>query len=92
MGEIARVLRPGGLFVLVESLQRGDRPGLDGLFDLFPVAFHEPDFADDAEPDLAGLAATHGLAAEETTTAYLSKVMTVRKPPESMPVLYSRMI
>jgi hypothetical protein len=39
----------------------------------------------------AGLAATHGLAAEETTTAYLGKVMTVRKPPESIPVLYSRM-
>jgi ubiquinone/menaquinone biosynthesis C-methylase UbiE len=79
MGEIARVLRPGGLFVLVDSLQRGDRPGLDGLLDLFPVAFHEPYFADYVAHDLTALAATHGLAVEETTTAYLSKVSTFRK-------------
>jgi ubiquinone/menaquinone biosynthesis C-methylase UbiE len=83
MGEIARVLRPGGLFVLLDSLQRGDRPGLDGLLDLFPVAFHEPYFADYVEQDLTALATTHGLAVEETTTAYLSKVTTFRKPPET---------
>jgi len=33
--ECARVLKPGGRFVLVDSVQRGDRPDYDGLLDLF---------------------------------------------------------
>lgn len=77
--EIARVLRPGGLFVLVDSLQRGDRPHLDGLLELFPIAFHEPYFADYVGQDLTSSARAAGLEAEGTTTAYLSKVMVFRK-------------
>jgi ubiquinone/menaquinone biosynthesis C-methylase UbiE len=40
--ECARVLKPGGPFVLVDSVQRGDRPDYDGLLDLFPQNYHEP--------------------------------------------------
>ena len=36
--EIARVLKPGGLFVFLDSLQMGDRPGWDGLLESFPHA------------------------------------------------------
>ena len=36
--EIARVLKPGGLFVFLDSLQMGDRPGWDGLLEAFPRA------------------------------------------------------
>jgi SAM-dependent methyltransferase len=35
-GECARVLKPGGRFVLVDSLQRGDEPDYAGLLELFP--------------------------------------------------------
>jgi ubiquinone/menaquinone biosynthesis C-methylase UbiE len=73
--EIARVLKPGGLFVLVDSLQMGDRPGWDGLLEAFPVRFHEPYFAHYATDDLDGMLASAGLAAQETTLAFLSKVM-----------------
>ena len=41
-GECARVLKPGGRLVLVDSLQRGDRPDYEGLFELFPQNYHEP--------------------------------------------------
>ena len=37
-----RVLKPGGTFILVNSLQIGDEPDYDSLLDWFPVAFHEP--------------------------------------------------
>ena len=67
--EIARVLKPGGLFVLVDSLQMGDRPGWDGLLEAFPVRFHEPYFAHYATDDLDGMLADAGLAAQETTLA-----------------------
>ena len=40
--ECARVLKPGGRLVLVDSLQRGDQPDYDGLLELFPQNYHEP--------------------------------------------------
>ena len=40
--ECARVLKPGGRFVLVDSLQHGDQPDYDGLLDVFPESYHEP--------------------------------------------------
>ena len=36
--EMARVLKPGGLLVFLDSLQMGDRPGWDGLIEAFPRA------------------------------------------------------
>ena len=42
VGEIRRVLRPGGTLILVDSLQPGDEPDYDALLDSFPVLFHEP--------------------------------------------------
>ena len=40
--EMARILKPGGLFVFLDSLQLGDRPPWDGLLEAFPARFHEP--------------------------------------------------
>ncbi len=77
--EIARVLKPGGLFVFVESLQMGDRPGWDGLLEAFPVRFHEPYFRSYAIDDLDEMFNAHGLTAESDDLAFLSKVITRRK-------------
>ena len=41
-GEFARVLKPGGRLVIVDSLQLGDEPDYDGMLELFPQNFHEP--------------------------------------------------
>ena len=43
--EIARVLRPGGTLILVDSLQTGDEPDYDAMLDSFPILFHEPYYA-----------------------------------------------
>ncbi len=77
--EIARVLKPGGLFVFIDSLQMGDRPGWDGLLEAFPVRFHEPYFAHYATDDLDGMFTHAGLTPLETSNAFLSKVMAWRK-------------
>jgi ubiquinone/menaquinone biosynthesis C-methylase UbiE len=77
--EIARVLKPGGLFVFLDSLQMGDRPGWDGLIEAFPHRFHEPYYRHYATDDLDAMFAEAGLAAEETAQAFLSKVMARRK-------------
>jgi len=77
--EIARVLKPGGLLVFLESLQIGDDPDYDGLLELFPELFHEPYFASYLEDDLAAIFGAAGLSLESSTNAFLSKVVTLRK-------------
>ena len=78
--EIARLLKPGGLFVFIDSLQRGDRPGgWDGFLDGFPERFHEPYFRQYTIDDLDGAFTAAGLEAVATWPAFLSKVMVRRK-------------
>jgi len=72
--EIARVLKPGGLLVLVDSLQRGDVPRYDALLDRFPVSFHEPYYADYVGQDLGALFAAAGLTLQQSDVAFLSKI------------------
>jgi ubiquinone/menaquinone biosynthesis C-methylase UbiE len=77
--EVARILKPGGLLVLIDSLQMGDRPGWDGLLEAFPVRFHEPYFAHYATDDLDAMLAQAGLVPQQTSQAFLSKVVVARK-------------
>ncbi len=80
--EAARLLKPGGHFILVDSLQLGDNPAYDGLIERFPVAFHEPYYAEYARCNLAGLFAEAGLEPEQLDRAYFSRIMTLRKPAQ----------
>lgn len=78
--EVARVLKPGGLFVLVDSLQHGDTPGYDGLLDGFPASFHEPYYAGYLDEDLKALGEAAGLRLLGAEPAWLSKVASFEKP------------
>lgn len=77
--EIARVLKPGGLLVFIDSIQMGDKPGWDGLLEAFPVRFHEPYFRHYAIDDLDAMFTQAGLMPQSTELAFLSKVMVRRK-------------
>jgi ubiquinone/menaquinone biosynthesis C-methylase UbiE len=77
--EIARVLKPGGLFVFLDSLQMGDKPGWDGLLEGFPHRFHEPYYRSYAIDDLEAIFTGAGLVAQSTSTHYLAKLMVRRK-------------
>jgi ubiquinone/menaquinone biosynthesis C-methylase UbiE len=78
--EIARLLKPGGLFVFIDSLQWGDRPEFDGLLEGFPVRFHEPYYEEYLGDDVSALFAAHGLTPVQSFNAFLSKVVVCRKP------------
>lgn len=78
--EMVRVLKPGGLLVFIDSLQRGDRSGgWDGFLEGFPERFHEPYFHHYTIDDLEGAFARAGLAPVASWPAFLSKVMVRQK-------------
>jgi ubiquinone/menaquinone biosynthesis C-methylase UbiE len=84
-GEIARVLKPGGLFVFLDSLQLGDKPGWDGLLESFPHRFHEPYYQSYLCDTLEAMFAAASLEAASTSTPFLSKLMVRRKAAIAAP-------
>jgi ubiquinone/menaquinone biosynthesis C-methylase UbiE len=74
-GECARVLKPGGRLVLVDSLQRGDEPDYEGLLELFPQNYHEPYYASYTTEDFGAIARGCGLTHVRDVKAFVSKVM-----------------
>jgi ubiquinone/menaquinone biosynthesis C-methylase UbiE len=78
--EFARVLKPGGRLVLVDSLQRGNEPEYEGLLELFPQSFHEPYYTSYIEEDFGAIGRTCGLTHTRDINAFVSKVMVFDKP------------
>ncbi len=78
--EIARVLKPGGLFVLVDSIQPGDTPGFEALTEFFPQAFHEPYYESYQTWNIRAAFEAVGLTPRTETAAFLSKVAGFTKP------------
>jgi ubiquinone/menaquinone biosynthesis C-methylase UbiE len=77
-GEIARILKPGGRLILVDSLQTGDEPLYDAMLDYFPLAFHEPYYASYLRTDLDRLMRP-ALTRDGRFPAYFSKVLSYRR-------------
>jgi len=78
--DMARVLKPNGRLILVDSLQHGDHPPFDGLLDLFPVLYHEPYYSDYVGTDLRGLFEATGLRTIQIDRAFMSKILVFEKP------------
>jgi ubiquinone/menaquinone biosynthesis C-methylase UbiE len=78
--EIARVLKPGGLYVHLDSVQYGDT-SMDALLESFPKAFHEPYYDSYAKERLDRLFSEAGLELEGTKIGFLSKASAFRKAP-----------
>lgn len=77
--EMARVVAPGGRVIVVDSLQTGDTPELDGMLELFPQLFHEPYYSSYVSEDFPAVFGAAGLALEASWPAFMSKVMVFRK-------------
>lgn len=77
--EMARVLKPGGRLIFIDSIQMGNRPGWDGLLEAFPQRYHEPYYRHYAIDDLDGIFTDAGLTEEATASAFLAKMMVRRK-------------
>jgi ubiquinone/menaquinone biosynthesis C-methylase UbiE len=76
--EAARVLKPGGLFIIADSLQFGDTDGLDAFLEYFPEGFHEPYYKQYLSWDFAPAMEAAGFQSERVETAFLTKVRSWR--------------
>lgn len=77
--EISRVVKPGGIVILADSLQMQDAPELNDVLELFPAGFHEPFYGSYLKEDLVRMLGQAQLELEETRLAFLTKVMRFRK-------------
>ncbi len=77
--EFARVLKPGGRLVFMDSLQLGDAAGFDGMLQSFPVNFHEPYYGSYIKEDLATIFNEAGLTHVESRAVFLSKLVVCDK-------------
>jgi ubiquinone/menaquinone biosynthesis C-methylase UbiE len=76
--EMARVVKPEGTLILMDSLQTGDAPDYDGLLDFFPVGFHEPYYGSYLAEDFDALMGPQ-FVRKSADLAYFSKVLTYRR-------------
>mmetsp|Transcript_3956 Transcript_3956/g.9254 ORF Transcript_3956/g.9254 Transcript_3956/m.9254 type:complete len:528 (-) Transcript_3956:369-1952(-) len=79
--EVSRVLAPGGIFVLTDSIQLGDRPRQDGVQGRFGD-FAEPYYQAYIRRDLASLARAHGLEPQAKELSSATKSVSFFKPQE----------
>jgi len=80
IAEAARVLKPGGRLILVDSLQLGDEPAYDAMLERFPHLYHEPYYHGYIRENFTAIARSYGLTSRRPITkAYLSKVMVFDK-------------
>jgi ubiquinone/menaquinone biosynthesis C-methylase UbiE len=77
--EAARVLKPGGTFIIADSLQFGDDEGLDGFLEYFPEGFHEPYYKGYLKWAFDPHMAEQGFSSERLNLAFLTKVRVWRK-------------
>ena len=79
IAEAARVLKPGGAFIIADSLQFGDEPGLDGFLEYFPEGFHEPYYKGYLKWAFDPHMNKVGFTGERQKLAFLTKVRVWRK-------------
>ncbi len=77
--EAYRVVKPGGLFVICDSIQALDSPELQPFMDGFPETFHEPYYRHYTTDDLVVRLESAGFEQVETCNYFMSKYWVARK-------------
>lgn len=80
VAEGARVLKNGGFFGLVDSLQTGDKKLFDPLLQHFPKAFHEPFYREYISSPMEELLRKQGFTEIESGMGFTSKVCSALAP------------
>jgi ubiquinone/menaquinone biosynthesis C-methylase UbiE len=79
LAEMARVVRPGGLVVVGDSIQLADAPELEREILAFPSRFHEPYYKSYVGDDLARRVSDAGLDVKTSQLAFLTKFVAAER-------------
>ncbi|MGC1310089.1 MAG: class I SAM-dependent methyltransferase [Phormidesmis sp.] len=80
INEAFRVTKPGGIFVICDSIQKADTPEFAPLMENFPAMFHEPYYRHYISDDLVARLESAGFTSVETYTHFMSKYWVAIKP------------
>lgn len=75
-----RVTKPGGVFIICDSIQLSDSPELGYMMDFFPEAFHEPYYKHYTTDNLLERLQRVGFENIETQVHFMSKYFIAHKP------------
>lgn len=78
--EAFRVTKPGGVFVICDSIQKLDTPEFEPLMENFPAMFHEPYYRHYIGDDLVARLESAGFTDVETSNHFMSKYWVAKKP------------
>ena len=78
--ECFRVTKPGGIFIICDSMQEGDDPEFQTMMDNFPVSFHEPYYKHYTTDNLVERLEKAGFENIDTQSHFASKYWIARKP------------
>ena len=78
--ECFRVIQPGGVFVICDSMQADDFPNMKTMMDNFPVMFHEPYYRHYATDNLIERLEKAGFENITTQNHFVSKYWVAHKP------------
>jgi ubiquinone/menaquinone biosynthesis C-methylase UbiE len=80
INECFRVIKPGGVFVICDSIQLSDSPEMAPLMDNFVSMFHEPYYRHYASDDLVSRLHRAGFANVAEEVHFMSKYLIAHKP------------
>ena len=78
--EAFRVVKPGGTFVICDSIQLDDRPAWGPMMDGFAATFHEPFYRNYTQDNLLNRLESAGFIVQPASTHFMSKYLVARKP------------
>ena len=80
VGEAHRILKSGGYFGFVDSLQKEDTVDFNWALDQFPLDFHEPFYKNYIMNPMEGLMSYQGFSAVDKDQGFFAKALLGQKP------------
>lgn len=80
INEAFRVTKPGGVFIICDSVQVLDTPEFAPMMENFPAMFHEPYYRHYINDDLVARLESAGFTDVETSNHFMSKYWVAKKP------------